>query len=161
VSALDEVGEQDHWRCWICDERVDPTTSVNDARGPSVDSYFSAGKAAGKAAKGAVGVERLAHRSCNTRKGAKTPVIRWPDRLLVSDPAVLLTTVDRLGRKGGREVVGRSPSARDAEQAADWLQDRLSRLAPALPLTASVEPGGGQQLLVLTVDQRSTARQRR
>lgn len=130
----------------MCDDPVDPTTSVNDARGPSVDSYFTAGKAG----KNRAGVDRLAHRSCNTRKGAVTPVIRWPDRLLVSDPAVLLTTVDRLGRKGGREVVGRSPSAADAQQATDWLQDRLSRLVPALPVTASVEPGGGQQLLVLT-----------
>jgi len=150
VSALDEVGDRDHWRCWICDEPVDPRASVNDARGPSVDSYYTAGKPA----KGRSGVERLAHRACNTKKGATTPVIRWPERLLVSDPAVLLTTVDRLGRKGGREVVGRSPSASDARQAADWLQDRVSRLAPTLPVTASVEPGGGQQLLVLTAHRR-------
>jgi len=32
--------------------------------------------------------------------------------------------------------------------------DRLSRLAPGLPVTASVEAGGGQQLLVLTVARR-------
>jgi len=81
-------------------------------------------------------------------------VIRWPDRLFVSDPAVLLTTVDRLERKGGREVVGRSPSASDGREAADWLQDRLSRLVPNLRVSASVEPGGGQQLLVLTVKRR-------
>ncbi len=150
MSALDDVGERDKWRCWICDEPVDPRASVNDARGPSVDSYFTAGKSA----KGKSGVERLAHRACNTKKGATTPVIRWPERLLVSDPAVLLTTVDRLGRKGGREVVGRSPSAGDARVAADWLQDRLSRLAPTLAVSASVEPGGGQQLLVLTAQRR-------
>lgn len=150
MSALDEVGSRDHWRCWVCDEPVDPKASVNDARGPSVDSYFTAGKSA----KGKAGVERLAHRSCNTKKGATTPVIRWPERLLVSDPAVLLTTVDRLGRKGGREVVGRSPSPIDARHAADWLQDRLSRLAPTVPLIATVEPGGGQQLLVLTAQRR-------
>ena len=96
----------------------------------------------------------MAHRACNTKKGATTPVIRWPDRFFVADPAVLLTTVDRLGRKGGREVVGRCPNPADAGQAADWLVDRLSRLAPGLPVTASVEPGGGQQLLVLTVARR-------
>ena len=81
-------------------------------------------------------------------------MIRWPDRFFVSDPAVLLTTVDRLSRKGGREVVGRCPNPTDAGQAADWLVDRLSRLAPGLPVKASVEPGGGQQLLVLTVARR-------
>ena len=150
VSGLDDVGARDGWRCWICDEPVDPDKSVNDARGPSVDSYFTSSKAA----KGRPGVERLAHRACNTKKGATTPVIRWPDRFYVSDPAVLLTTVDRLTRKGGREVVGRCPNANDAGQASDWLVDRLSRLAPGLPVTASVEAGGGQQLLVLTVPRR-------
>lgn len=140
------MGARDGWRCWICDEAVDPNKSVNDARGPSIDSYFTASKAKNKN-----GVERLAHRSCNTKKGAVTPVIRWPSRLFVSDPAVLLTTVDRLERKGGREVVGRSPGAADAAEAATWLSDRLSRLAPGLRAAVSVESGGGQQLLVLTV----------
>ena len=155
MSGLDDVGARDGWRCWICDEPVDPDKSVNDARGPSIDSYFTASKSAkGKSAKGGGGAERLAHRACNTKKGATTPVIRWPDRLFVSDPAVLLTTVDRLERKGGREVVGRCPSAADGKQASDWLVDRLTRLAPTLPVTASVEAGGGQHLLVLTVKRR-------
>lgn len=144
------MGARDGWRCWICDEPVDPEKSVNDARGPSIDSYFTASKNA----KGRGGVERLAHRGCNTKKGATTPVILWPDRLFVSDPAVLLTTVDRLERKGGREVVGRCPSASDGRAASDWLADRLSRLAPTLRIVTSVEPGGGQHLLVLTVDRR-------
>lgn len=121
---------------------------MNDPRGPSIDSYFTAAKSV-KSAKGKGGVERLAHRACNTRKGAITPVIRWPDRLLVSDPAVLLTTVDRLERKGGREIVGRCPSQGDAEQTATWLADRLSRLAPGLPVTTWVEVGGGQYLVAL------------
>jgi len=73
VSGLDDVGARDGWRCWICDEKVDPDKSVNDARGPSIDSYFTAGKSA----KGKGGIERLAHRACNTKKGAVTPVIRW------------------------------------------------------------------------------------
>ena len=154
MAGLDEIGARDGWRCWICDEPVDPNASVNESRGPSVDSYFTAGKAAKGAKSKSGGRERLAHRACNTKKGATTPVIRWPDRLLVSDPAVLLTTVDRLGRKGGREIVGRSPSAIDGRQAAQWLQDRLSRLTPDLPVMASVEPGGGQHLLVLTVGRR-------
>ena len=153
MSGLAEVGERDGWRCWICDERVDRSTSVNDPRGPSIDSYFTASKS-GKSAKGKSGVERLAHRACNTRKGAVTPVIRWPDRLLVSEPAVLLTTVDRLERKGGREIVGRCPSLGDAEEAANWLADRLSRLAPGLPVTSTVEAGGGQHLVVLAVARR-------
>ncbi len=135
MSGLDEVGARDGWRCWICDEPVDPDKSVNDGRGPSIDSYFTASKAA--RSKG--GVERLAHRACNTKKGATTPFIRWPERLLVADPAVLLTSVDRVQRKGGPEIVGRCPSPRDGEQAAQWLQDRLSRLSPESPVAVSLE----------------------
>ncbi len=154
MSGLDEVGERDGWRCWICDEKVDPRTSVNDPRGPSIDSYFTASKSVKSGKSGTLkgGGERLAHRACNTKKGAVTPVIRWPDRLLVSDPAVLLTTVDRLERKGGREIVGRCPSQGDAEATATWLTDRLSRLAPGLQVASKVEAGGGQYLVALVAD---------
>ena len=144
MSTLSDVGDRAGWRCWLCDEPVDPRTSVNDARGPSVDSV-----AAGKGKKAAKGEERLAHRACNTRKGAVKPVVPWPAHLFVVDPAPIVGTVERLGRKGGREVVARCPSRDDAEQAGAWLLDRLSRLAPDLAATTSVEPGGGQYVLVL------------
>lgn len=62
--------------------------------------------------------------------------------------------VERLERKGGREVVARCPSRADADEAAEWLIDRLSRLAPELPVTAAVDSGGGQYLLVLTAPRR-------
>jgi hypothetical protein len=143
MSKLDEVGERDGWRCWLCDEPVDPQMSVNDGRGPSVDSLTSKSKKdAG---------ERLAHRSCNTKKGAVKPVVPWPERLFVSDPAPLISVSERLQRKGGREVVARCPSRDDAQQTADWLVDRFSRLAPNLPVTASIDSGGGQFLVALTV----------
>jgi hypothetical protein len=145
VSRLDEVGERDGWRCWLCDEPVDPDRSVNDDRGPSIDSLTTKARSKGKAPV----VERLAHRACNTKKGAVTAVVAWPDHLFVVDPAPILASVDRLGRKGGREVVGRCPSTEDAEEAAAWLVDRLSRLRPDLPVTVDLEPGGGQVLLVL------------
>ncbi|MGN6444460.1 MAG: hypothetical protein ACTHLI_03325, partial [Amnibacterium sp.] len=69
--------------------------------------------------------------------------------LFVIDPAPIVETVERLSRKGGREVVARCPSREDADQAADWLVDRLSRLAPDLRVTTDVKPGGGQFLLTL------------
>ncbi|NTW38565.1 MAG: hypothetical protein HGA44_01555 [Cellulomonadaceae bacterium] len=144
MSTLDEVGERDGWRCWLCDEPVDPDASVNADRGPSVD-----GGAAPKGKKAAAGAERLAHRACNTRKGAVTPVVPWPSTLFVVDPAAIVPTVERLTRKGGREVVGRCPTRADGDEAAAWLVDRLSRLAPGLRVVAEVEPGGGQFLLVL------------
>ena len=147
MSDLNEVGERDGWRCWLCDEPVDPDASVNADRGPSVDSA-----GAGKGKKGGSGVERLAHRACNTRKGKVAPVVAWPPDLFVVDPAPIVPTVERLSRKGGREVVARCPSRVDADAAGAWLVDRLSRLAPDLAVSAQVEPGGGQFLLVLRAD---------
>jgi hypothetical protein len=152
VSNLDEVGERDGWRCWVCDETVDPQASVNNDRGPSIDSRTS--KPAKKRAADVAGGERLAHRACNTRKGAVTAVIPWPADLLIIDPAPLLGVAERLDRKGGREIVARCPDRRDADKTADWLVDRFARLAPALPVESSVDPGGGQFLVALTTARR-------
>lgn len=144
MSTLNEVGERDAWCCWLCDEPVDPRASVNADRGPSVDSGASR-----KGKKAAAGAERLAHRACNTRKGAVKPIVVWSPELFVVEPAPIVATVERLTRKGGREVVARCPSRVDAEKAAVWLLDRLSRFAPELAVTTQVEAGGGQFLLVL------------
>jgi hypothetical protein len=146
MSRLEEVGERDGWRCWICDEPVDPAMSVNDPRGPSVDAVTTKAKSKGKATPP---VERLAHRSCNTKKGAVAPVVAWPDHLFVVDPAPIVATVERLQRKGGRELVARCPTEADAEDAAAWLVDRISRLQPDLAVESSVEQGGGQYVVVL------------
>ncbi len=150
MSRLDEVGEIDGWRCWLCDEPVDPQMSVNDPRGPSLDTRTTKAKAKAKAkAKGSADRERLAHRGCNTGKGAQTPVVPWPDHLFVVDPAPILATVERLARKGGREAMARCPGRDDAEATAAWLLDRIGRLEPELALTAEIEPGGGQHLVIL------------
>jgi hypothetical protein len=154
MSQLEDVGAQDGWRCWVCDEPVDPATSVNDPRGPSVDSRTANPRSAKRAVGDFAGGERLAHCGCNTRKGAVTPVIPWPANVIIFDPAPLVAVAERLDRKGGREVVVRCADRRDAEQTADWLVDRFSRLAPALVVTASVDPGGGQFLVALTADRR-------
>jgi hypothetical protein len=150
MSQLDDVGDRDGWRCWVCDEPVDRSTSPNDARGPSVDLRTSGKKPASDFAGG----ERLAHRACNSRKGAVTAVIPWPGSLAVIDPAPLLAVADRLDRKGGREVVARCPDRADAQRTAEWLVDRFSRLAPVLPVTTGIEPGGGQFMVALVVNRR-------
>ena len=141
MAKLDEVGERDGWRCWLCDEPVDPTMSVNDGRGPSIDSRTTKAKA---------GVpERLAHRQCNTKKGAIAAVVPWAPHLFVVDPAPIIAAVDRLARKRGREVMARCPTKADGAEAAAWLGDRVARLAPELGATTEVEAGGGQFLVVL------------
>jgi hypothetical protein len=154
VSQLEDVARRDGWRCWVCDEPVDPNASANDARGPSIDSRTSRSGSAKKGSTDFAGGERLAHRGCNTKKGAVTAVVPWPAGLAVIEPAPLIAVADRLDRKGGREVVARCPDRADAEQAADWLVDRFSRLAPAMPVTASIDPGGGQFMVALVAGRR-------
>jgi len=146
MSDLNDVGQNDGWRCWLCDAAVDPDASTNSDLGPSIDNY-----AAAKAKKGSAPVERLAHRSCNTMKGKIAPVVPWSSELFVADPAPIFETVERLTRKGGREIVARCPSESDANQAAEWLLDRLSRFAPDVEFTTQVTPGGGQYMLALRV----------
>ena len=146
MTKVDDVGEVDGWRCWLCDGPVDPTTSVEDDRGPSIDTCHPKEKGPRRVA----GPERLAHRGCNTRKGQVSPEVRWPEHLFAVDPAPILVVLDRLARKGGREVVARCPDQEAGDDAAAWLLDRLSRLAPGFEVGASVEPGGGQFMLVLT-----------
>jgi hypothetical protein len=147
MSDLNEVGNRDGWRCWLCDAPVDPDASTNSDLGPSADNY-----AAAKAKKGSASVERLAHRACNTMKGKIAPVVTWSEDLFVVDPAPIFESVERLTRKGGREVVARCPSQSDADQAAEWLLDRLSRFAPDTRFTTQVNAGGGQFMLVLKAD---------
>ena len=129
--------------------------SVNDSRGPSIDSLTTRAKGATKAksndkASGSgASSERLAHRGCNTQKGAIGAVVPWPEQLFVVDPAPVIASVDRLLRKGGREVMGRCPTLTDGNDAAAWLVDRLSRLRPGNSLSAAVEGVGGHFLLIL------------
>lgn len=150
MSRLDEVAEADGWRCWLCDEAVDPDMSVNDDRGPSIDSMTTRAKAKGKGPDSIFGTERLAHRGCNTKKGAVAPIVQWPRELFVADPAAIITSAERLARKRGSEAMGRCPTQADAEAAAEWLVDRLSRLAPGLHVESRIQAGGGQYVVVLT-----------
>jgi hypothetical protein len=145
MARLEDVGERDGWRCWLCDEAVDRTMPTNDSRAPTIDAVVTKAKAK----KSGPAEERLAHGGCNTKKGAIAPVVPWPAHLFVADPAPLIGVVERLGRKGGREIVARTPTKADGEAAAAWLRDRLSRLAPGLDVTTGVESGGGQFLVVI------------
>ena len=144
MSDLNEVGERDGWRCWLCDKAVDPDASVNSDLGPSVDSYQVA-----KSKKNTITIERLAHRECNTQKGKIAPVVPWSKDLFVVDPSPIVATVTRLTQKGGREVVARCPDRNDAEEASAWLLDRLSRYAPGVDFSTEITPGGGQFMLAL------------
>ena len=150
VSRVDEVGAREGWRCWLCDEPVDPQMSVNDPRGASVDAIVTKAQAKTNRSRAKEQpAERLAHRGCNTRKGAVAAVVPWGEDLFLVDPAPIVDTVETLQRKGGRAVMARCPTQTDADAAAAWLTDRLSRLTPGSPWHTAVEAGGGQFLVVL------------
>jgi len=146
VSDLTSVGDKDNWICWLCDKPVDQDASVNSDLGPSVDSF-----AATRVKKGAVAVERIAHRQCNTMKGKIAPVVPWSKEIFVVDPSPIFETVERLRKKGGREIIARCPGEQEANEASEWLLDRLSRLAPELSFETQVSSGGGQYVLALKI----------
>jgi hypothetical protein len=146
VSDLNAVGEQDNWICWLCDKPVDPDASVNSDLGPSVDSF-----AATRVKKGAVAIERLAHRQCNTQKGKIPPVVPWSKEVFVVDPSPIFETVERLRRKGGREIIARCPGESEAQEASEWLLSRLERLVPELDLSTEIKSGGGQYMITLKI----------
>ena len=74
----------------------------------------------------------------------------WPRELFVADAVSIITSAERLARKRGSEAMGRCPTEADAVAAAQWLVDRLSRLAPSLHVESRIQVGGGQYLVVLT-----------
>lgn len=152
MSQLDEVGENDGWRCWLCDEPVDRNMPSSDARGASVDTRITKARAKKiKKDKGKLPSERLAHVGCNTGKGTVDPVIKWPDHLIVVDPAPIIATAERLERKGGREAMARCPSHEEAKVVAAWLVDRMSRLHPDLTVESRIDKAGSEYLVSLFV----------
>ncbi len=148
MGTLDDIGEQCDWRCWLCDQSVDPSMSVNDDLGPSIDRCEALAKPVSKK-RNVIVPERLAHRGCNTMKGAKSPVVAWPIEMILFDPAPIIQSAERLMAKGGREMVARCATRADAKAAAFWLEDRLTRLVPDISFTTKIEEGGGQFLLSL------------
>ena len=65
MGSLQEVGDRDGWRCWLCDKPVDPDMSVNDPRGTSIDSVTN-----GKATRA------LRPRSASRSGGGQVPLAR-------------------------------------------------------------------------------------
>ena len=150
MSHLDDVGERDGWRCWLCDEPVDRDMPSKDPRSASVDARITKARAKKlKKDKQGPPAERLAHVGCNTGKGAVDPVVPWPDHLIVAEPASIIGAAERLERKGGREAMARCPTKADANAAADWLCDRMSRLCPGLDLKCRIDSAGDQFLVSL------------
>jgi len=152
MADLDDIGERDGWRCWLCDEPVDRSISSSDPRGASIDARITAAKAKKmKKAKAKPIAERLVHVGCNTGKGGTEPVVPWGKDLFLIDPSPIIPAAERLERKGGREIFARCPTEEDADATAAWLVDRMSRLHPDLAVSSRVDGGGGQYMVSLYV----------
>lgn len=150
MGQLDDVGEADGWRCWLCDEPVDRAMPSNDPRGASLDTRITKARAKKlRKSKEKPPAERLAHKGCNTGKGAVDAVVPWPAHLILAEPAPIIAAAERLERKGGREAMARCPTEDDANAIAEWLVDRMSRLSPDLPVSSRIEKIGSQYVISL------------
>jgi hypothetical protein len=85
-------------------------------------------------------------------RGKIAPVVPWSKELFVVDPSPIFESAERLKAKGGREIVARCPDQNDANQASEWLLDRLARLSPGTKFSTEITPGGGQFMLALRID---------
>ena len=152
---LDEIGEIDGWRCWLCDEPVDPDMSVNDPRGPSIDSRTTErakakAKGTGKGKGKGTGQERLAHRACNTGKGAVEP-----GGAVARRPVHRRCRRDHRHRRPACHARADARSSVDAPTATTPACRRAGsstgsrRLEPDLDVTSEIEAGGGQYLVIL------------
>lgn len=120
MSRLDEIGDADSWRCWLCAAPVDPVDRSGGPWSGTVDHVVP------RSRQGATTPAnlRLAHARCNRRRSSGDPVIDWPADLPVVDAAPLFPAALRVVSSGDREVIGVTDPI-SAPRAAAWLEDRL------------------------------------
>ena len=134
MGQLDEIGDRDGWICWLCDQPVGREMPSNDPRGPSVDTRITKAKAKKlKKTKTPPPLQRLAHVGCNTGKGAIDAVVPWPSHLIVSEPAAIIGTSQRLERRprshGPLSLAGKCRWARKKVSSTNGINISLSHCA--------------------------------
>ena len=127
MRDLDELGEQDGWRCWLCGDDVPQQAKANDPAQPVADLIAPAAK--GEKGRGTV---RLAHKGCNDLRKGRPPTIPWPERLGVADAPELVHSLTRLDKRKdpGGEVVAMCVDADSAAAAAAWVVGVAETLFP-------------------------------
>ena len=128
MTTLDDIGDSDGWRCWVCDEPVPRSAKANDPNQPVADQIEPAAK--GTKGRGRV---RLAHKRCNDLRKGRPPTIPWPERFCVADGPELLQSLQRLDKRkpASGEVVAMCGDAELAEAAAAWVVSVATTLFPA------------------------------
>ena len=109
---------RDGQQCWLCGNDVDPSAPRGSGWAGSVDHVVPRARGGGNEP----GNLRLAHRSCNSRRGSHLPELDWPRDVPVVDHAEIWPVVRRaLRRPGEWEVVGVVVGDDGAREAHGWL----------------------------------------
>ena len=141
--------------CWLCGNDVDPAAPRGSAWAGSVDHVVPKARGGGDEP----GNLRLAHRSCNTRRGSRLPELDWPRDVPVVDHAAIWPVVRRaLRRPGEWEVVGvvvGEPAARQAER---WLHGAVTDVLGGAWQVRTAGVGPGLTSLALRTAPREGAR---
>jgi len=117
-----QLGDRDGWVCWLCGNGVDADAARGAPYAGSIDHVVPRAKGGGDEPANL----RLAHRSCNGRRGSRLPELDWPRDLPVVDATPLWPVVQRaLRRRGDWEGVGVLPTGAVAREAVGWLSDTL------------------------------------
>ena len=112
------LAERDGPGCWLCGADVDPAAPRGASWAGSVDHVVPRARGGGNEP----GNLRLAHRSCNSRRGSRLPELDWPRSVPVVDHAEIWPVVRRaLRRPGEWEVVGVVVGEQARATALRWL----------------------------------------
>jgi hypothetical protein len=118
VTSVRRLAERDGARCWLCGNAVDLGAPAGSPWAGSVDHVVPRARGGGSEPANL----RLAHRSCNSRRGSRLPELDWPRDVPVVDHTAIWPVVRRaLRRPGEWEVVGVVVGEQAAQQAHDWL----------------------------------------
>lgn len=121
---LAQLAERDEWICWVCENEVDPNTSVGSASSGSIDHVIP--KSLG--GDSSPGNLRLAHRKCNSGRGDKLPELAWPHADDLVDSAPLWPALLRMQKKKGTETVAFFATEESADKAASWVVMKATQL---------------------------------
>lgn len=112
------LAQRDGPVCWLCGNEVDPAAPRGSGWAGSVDHVVPRARGGGDEP----GNLRLAHRTCNSRRGSRLPELDWPRDVPVVDHTAIWSVVRRaLRRPGEWEVVGVVVGEQGADRAQQWL----------------------------------------
>lgn len=152
------LADRDGPVCWLCGNEVDPAAPRGSGWAGSVDHVVPRARGGGSEP----GNLRLAHRTCNSRRGSHLPELDWPHDLPVVDHAPVWSVVRRaLRRPGEWEVVGVVVGEDAAGRGESWLHRAVSDVLGGAWEVRTATLGPGLTSLALRTAPREGERRRR